>query len=138
MAGSNKEKVFGSKLEYSIDTGTTWVKIKNAKVAAVPEEAPDYEEVTNLDSVGGVKEYVETLIDPGEVDFECDYTDDGFVALSALKGTLLDLKSTFTGGATVEYKGFLRVAMNNDDHAATRKMTVKIKCSGASTFTAGV
>lgn len=126
----------GSKIEYSTDEGTNWVKIPEAKIAPVPQVEQDWEDVTNLDS-GGFKEYIPGLKDGGEISVEANYTRTGFTALAALEGTLVLWRTTFRNGDAFEYSGYPSTHPDDSDVGKARTMTTTIRVSGAVTFAAG-
>jgi hypothetical protein len=101
----------GAVLSSSTDGGTTWTPIKQLKTITFSGSKQDFDDITNLDSPGAVREVVPTLIDPGTADFQGVFngTDPGQLALSAAftAQTPLEFKLQFAPGAT-QTVGFLR------------------------------
>ena len=68
---------YGATVERSTD-GTTWDPIPECKGVAVPVVTTEYQDVTNLDSPNGFREYIKGLKDAGEITVPAGYTAAGY------------------------------------------------------------
>ena len=136
---SNAQLAYGSTIERSSDGGTTWVSIPEAKVAPVPNSETDYVDVTSLDSAGGYREYIPGLKDAGEIEFSANYTRAGYQQQAAdeASGAAILYRTTFENQDKFEFSGFPSVSLEASDLGDPRMMTVKIRITGAVSFTAG-
>lgn len=134
---------FGGSVEVSSD-GSTWSAVPEARGIPVPEKTQEYPEVTSLDSTGGFREFIAGLKDPGELSFECNYTEAGMTLIEGLDGVLAHVRVTFpqqpgqaSAGDVFSFRAFLTATPTADDVGAPVLMTVQARVSGARTFTAG-
>jgi hypothetical protein len=142
---SNQIISYGALVERSTN-GTTWTAIPECKGVAVPEVTQEYPEVTNFDSVGGYREYIKGLKDPGEIDVPCGYTQAGFTSMRAdqaaltatyYRVTLPKAPNQTTSGDKFEYRGFPTPKIQPGDIGDPLEMVVTIRVTGDFTFTAG-
>lgn len=140
MAG---ETIFyGALVERSSDD-LAYTAIPGVKTIGIPEEDVDYQEITNLDSPNGYREYIVGLKDAGEASMEQNYTRAGMTQLTADKGTLLYYRITFpllTGQTTEDVLKFQAVRTGNavmDDVGTPITIGNTLRISGEPVWTAG-
>ncbi|MBO9437336.1 hypothetical protein J7354_01555 [Sulfitobacter sp. R18_2] len=137
--------VYGATTEWSGDGGTTYTNIPEVKGLVVPETEIEYQDATNLDSVGGFREFIPGLKDAGEVTIPAGYTSDGYETAVGYQtaGTLVNFRTTLpveTGqatGDTFEFTGYISPALETNDVGDIIAMNLNIRTSGAVTFTKG-
>lgn len=129
----------GAVLSLSTDGGTTWVPIKQLKTITFSGSKQDFDDITNLDSTGAVREVVPTLIDPGTADFQGVFAgaDPGQIAVSAAfdAQTALEFKLQFvampgyTTGPLRTFNGYMASKPQIDaqmDKSSTFSGSIKI------------
>lgn len=92
--------LLGRGTTFAISTdGTTFTTVKQLKTASFSSSKTDFEDITNFDSLGAVREISPTLIDPGQVTVNgvFDPTDPGQAIFNAAFNaqTLITCKLTF-------------------------------------------
>lgn len=60
----------GGSVSISVDSGATYTRVGQVKSVKFGGTKSDFTDITNLDSVGNIRERVPTLIDPGTVTFD--------------------------------------------------------------------
>lgn len=134
------ERSFGSTLEYSTDSGTTWTSVSNATKIGFPAPEIDEIETTNHDSTGGYREFLPGLKDGGTIDFEGVVASDTVVSglQSAFDTTaVVGWRITTRSGAEWEFDGYMASFGEGDAEIdSARTYTGSIRVSGAPTFTA--
>jgi len=136
---------YGAAVERSDDDGTTWTSIPECKGVAIPMVETDYQDVTNLDSPNGFREYIKGLKDAGVISVPCGYTTAGYTqqladqAQSApiLYRTTLKPAVDQTTGDIFEFSGFPTPQVEGGDIGAPVDMSVSIRTTGDVTWTAG-
>lgn len=137
--------VYGSTIEWGTD-GVAYTALPEAKTLAVPEVQIEYQDVTNLDSAGGYREYIAGLKDAGEIALECNYTSD--LMEDALgyqtNGTLVYFRTTLpleTGqtisGDVITFTALVSPALQQNEVGEPIGLTLNLRTSGAVTFTKG-
>jgi len=134
----------GALVERSPAGANTWATIPGVTSLGFPEEQVDYQEITNLDSPGGYREYISGLIDAGEASMEQVYTRDAYAQLEADRGVLMDyritLKSPDGGVTTGDVHSFSAIrtgAFVTDDVGAPVRIANTLRISGQPGFVAG-
>lgn len=135
---------YGATVERSID-GTDFTKIPECRGVAVPVVTTEYQDVTNLDSPNGFREYIKGMKDAGEISVPCGYTADGYeqqvgdqladdaiyyrVTLRAAPGQ--------AAGDVFEYRGFPTPELEVGDLGQPIAMSIKIRTTGDVEWTKG-
>lgn len=135
---------YGGTMERSVD-GTAWVAIPEALGIQVPTVETEYKDITSLDSPGGFREWLPGLKDGGVITVPAGYTADGYQQqvtdnLSQdpiyYRATLKPQPSQTTGDIFV-FRGFPTAEVVPNDLGDPIKMNIKIRTTGALTWTAG-
>lgn len=137
---------YGGTVEMSLDEGTTWNRVIEAKGLPVPTTSQEYLDATSLDSPDGYREYIRGLKDLGELSLTQGYTSAGYQ--QALEGqnlpgpvfyrvTMAQASSQATNGDTFEFSGYPTPALEADDVGAIVGMTTTIRTTGGVAYTAG-
>jgi Lambda phage tail tube protein, TTP len=131
----------GTELQRSPD-GTTYTTVAEVLKIGRSGSKADLADVTNMDSPSSFREFLPTLLDSGEISFECN-----LIPASSIQATVL---SDFTGQvlsywkielpATAGHWAFQAYVTSDDldfpiDKQVTK--TVKLKITGPVTYTAG-
>lgn len=130
---------WGGKVERST-TGVTasFTVIPEARGLAVPQITTEYQDVTNLDSEGGYREFVKGLKDAGEITMAMNYTSLGWeqqIADEAASGAIF-YRITFpklgtqTAGDVFTFRAFPTPSLQADDVGAPIGMSVALKITG--------
>lgn len=134
---------YGATVERS-DDNISYTAVPGVTSVSLPEIAPEYIDITSLDSTGGYREYIEGLIDAIDVGIEQNYSRAGMTQYEADKGTLLYYKITFkspdggtTTGDEIVFQGLRRGSPVTDDIGDKVGFSNTIRVSGAVTWTAG-
>lgn len=126
----------GSTLSVSTD-GTTFTIIKQLKTVTYSASKQDFDDITNMDSAGAVREFVPTLIDPGSASFQGVFsgTDPGQIAFSAAfdAQTPLTFKHQFAPGIG-QVVGFLRTFSG----FAAEKPSIDAQMDKSSTYSGSI
>lgn len=136
-----KVPVKGTQFEESADDGATFrhMCVKNFPL---PTASPEYEDVTDSCS-GGVREFVQTLIDNGEVTLNMFYSGDEYAQQLQNAGNLMTYRVTFpledgeTTSATATYKAYPTPSIPDKDVSQVWEIEVALKVSGAVDFQEG-
>jgi len=137
--------VYGSTVEWGTD-GSTWANVAEVKSLAVPEVQQDYQDVTNLDSPNGYREYIPGLKDAGEIAVNCGYTSDVYDTAFDYQtnGTLVYFQVTLpmeTGqsvsGDVFDFTAYVRPTLETNDVGEPIGMVLNLRISGAPGFTKG-
>lgn len=137
---------YGGSVEMSIDSGTTWANVIEAKGLPVPTIAQEYLDATSLDSPDGYREYIKGLKDLGELTMTQGYSAGAWsqmLAANALNGptmfrvTMALQPSQSTTGDVFEFSGYPTPSLEANDVGAIVGMTTTIRTTGAVTWTEG-
>lgn len=137
--------VYGSSIEWGTD-GTTYTNLPEARTLAVPAISQDYQEVTNLDSPDGFREYIPGLKDANEITLGCNYTTALFSTAFGYQTnkTLIHFRTTLpletgqsTTGDVVKFTAFVTPSMQQNAAGEPIALDLILRTSGAVTFTAG-
>lgn len=136
--------VYGAKVERSTD-GTVFENIPEAKGIAVPATTTEYQDVTNLDSPGGYREYIKGLKDAGETSIPCNYTRAGYaqqIADQNANGAItyritMPLAPGQLTADTFEYDAFPTVELEGDDVGGIVGMNIALRITGDVEWTEG-
>lgn len=136
--------VYESKIEWG-DDGVTYANLPEAKTLAVPEVETDYQDVTNLDSAGGYREYIPGLKDAGEISLECNYTSDLMEAALAYQAartvvyfrTTLSPETGQTTGDVITFTALVSPALQQNEVGEPIGLTLNLRTSGEVIFTKG-
>lgn len=136
-------------LEYSLDEGTSWDEVLEAKNVVIPEDEAEWRERTTLNITDRRKRYGRGMIDATDSSINCFYTTEAFVAAKAMEA-LPDEKpvwfratfpidpETQTSGDVFQYGAIVQVSNGGEqDVDGDFVFALKLKSSGAVTFTAG-
>lgn len=135
---------YGSIVERSVD-GDVFTRIPECKGVAVPVVTTEYQDVTNLDSPNGFREYIKGMKDAGEISVPCGYTADGYeqqledqAADDAIyyRVTMRRAPGQSTGDI-FEYRGFPTPELEVGDLGQPVGMNVKIRTTGDVQWTRG-
>jgi hypothetical protein len=105
---------YGGYVEVSSDGGSSWTRIAEARNIKPPSDNLDIIDATNMDSPGGIREYVPGLSDPGEFSFSINFVPNsgGDVKIQELRAlrTTVKWRITYPGTppATWTFDGFLQ------------------------------
>lgn len=136
---------YGGSVERSLDGTTGWARIPESKGIAVPVVTTEYQDVTNLDSPDGFREYIKGMKDAGEISVPCGYTADGYeqqlddqAAADAIyyRVTLRPAPGQATGDIFT-YRGFPTPELEVGDVGQPVAMNVKIRTTGNVVWTKG-
>lgn len=142
---SNARIVHGATSEWGTD-GTTYTSIAEATALVIPETQVDYQEVTNLDSANGFREYVPGLKDAGEITIPCNYTSAIYALAEGYRTnqTLIYFRTTLpletgqsTTGDVFTFTGYVSPQLETNAVVDIIAMNLVIRTSGAVTFVLG-
>lgn len=136
---------FGAKVERSANGSTGWEKIPECKGVAVPTVSTEYQDVTNLDSPDGFREYVKGIKDAGEISVLCGYTAAGYEQQIAdqASDTPIYYRTTMrpapgqATGDVFEFRGFPTPQLESGGVGEIIDMMVMIRTTGNVTWTKG-
>lgn len=136
--------VYGATCEWSSD-GSTFESIAEVTGLVIPEVSVDYQDVTNLDSAGGFREFIPGLKDPGEISIPCGYVSATYSTAKGYQtnGTLVTFKTTlpteegFDDGDVFEFTGFVSPALETNNVGDPIGLTLNVRVTGNVTFTQG-
>lgn len=145
MVATKTIPVYGAKIEWSDDGGTTFVAIPKCKSIVIPEVAQDFREVTNLDSANGFREYVPGLKDGGELSLEAYYAKELYEDALAKQaaGTLVTFQVTLTpdtdqsAGDVFEWTGYVTPSIPQGEIDGDVMINLAIRTSGDVSWTEG-
>jgi hypothetical protein len=136
-------------LEFSLDEGTNWAEVLEAKNVVIPEDEAEWRDRTTLNVTDRRKRYGRGMIDASDTTINCLYTTEAFVAAKEMEA-LPDEKpvmfratfpinaATQTSGDAFEYAAIVQVSNGGEqDVDGDFVFALKLKSSGAVTFTAG-
>lgn len=124
----------GSSLEINI--GGTMTKIPYVMGFTGPNTTQDFEEITNLDSTGGYKEWYATLRDGGTIPFDMvSKANDSaqlYVANANINGSLehCRINVALTNPASFTFHAFVAKNEYKAETAKVLKQSVELKISG--------
>ncbi|KIC30054.1 hypothetical protein [Leisingera sp. ANG-M6] len=72
-------------LEYSVDDGTTWGEVLEAKNVVIPEEQPEWRKRTTLSVTDRRHRYGRGMVDVAENAITCFYTTEAYKAAKAME-----------------------------------------------------
>ena len=136
--------VYGSTVEWG-DDGVAFASVPECKQVAIPEITRDYNDVTNLDSPNGFREFSQGLKDAGELSMECNYTIALYEAALAKQNgdaltyfrITLPADASQSAGDVFEYAGFVTVGVPTEAVGGELMININVKVSGAVTHTRG-
>ena len=103
---------YGGYVEVSSDSGGSWTRIAEARNIKPPSDNLDIIDATNMDSPGGIREFVPGLSDPGDFSFSINFVPNsgGDVKIQELRAlrTTVKWRITYRNGATWTFDGFLQ------------------------------
>lgn len=136
-------------LECSLDGGTTWAEVLEAKNVVIPEDEAEWRDRTTLNVKDRRKRYGRGMIDASDTTINCLYTTEAFVAAKAMealpdeappmfRATFPINTATQTSGDVFQYSAIVQVSNGGEqDVDGDFVFALKLKSSGAVTFTAG-
>ncbi|TFL16437.1 hypothetical protein [Jannaschia formosa] len=136
--------VHGGTMKWNTTT-TTYMSITEAKRLIFPKFNREFTDVTSLDSVDGIREFVPNLADPGELVIACNYSNAIFnTAHGYFTGktlvyfqTTINLQDTETVAANWAFQGYVSPEVADGEIDGTLELMLNIRCTGAATFTNG-
>ena len=141
---SNQIIAYGASVERSLD-GVAYTDIPECQGVAVPQTTQEYPEVTSLDSPNGYREYIKGLKDLGEITLKSGYTSAGWAqqvtdneaADAIYYRVTLAPNPGQASGDVFEFRGFPTPSIVDNGMGEALGMDIRIRTTGASTFTAG-
>lgn len=135
---------YGATVERSLD-GVTYTSIPEAKGIGVPAVKSEYQDVTNLDSEDGFREFIKGLKDAGEITIPMGYTAAGYemmLADQAVVGaiyyrTTLAPQPLQASGDIFVFRAFPTPEIQTNDLGAPVDINVSLRTTGAPTWTRG-
>lgn len=136
-------------LEYSLDDGTTWLEVPEAKNVVIPDETPEWRDRTTLNITDRRKRYGRGLIDVSEAAINCFYTTASYKAaksMEALPDTSPVLfRATFppepdvqSAGDAFEWGALVQVGGSGEqDVNGDLEFPINMRTQGAVTWTEG-
>lgn len=117
--------------------GTTdpYVAVPNVETFAIPEVETEYVEVTDLDSPGGFREYIEGLKDLGETQMVQNYTDVAMVQAVGDNGLIFDWRVTLPNNATLEFAAYRRSNLGSSGQGNKLVINTTLRGTGAPAYT---
>lgn len=148
MAATTSVTGRGGSLAISIDAGTTYTTVLQAKAVSFSGPKSSFDDKTNLSSPGAVQEFQPTTIDPGTASFTVvwNQSDAGQLALAGAfyAQTLCTFKATYppqaglTHGPIKTFSAYIsEYGLPSMDIAKTSEFTVQLRITGQITETAG-
>lgn len=104
---------YGTTVHVETSAGSgTYTKLGEVTSVTPPNESVDEVEVTHMESPNRYKEYVQGLIDPGDISVEINYipgdaTDD-FIVAWRTSGETRNMKFTYPNAAGVTFPAFVK------------------------------
>lgn len=103
---------YGTQVHVSADGGTTWTKIHELRSVTLPNESVDEPEATHMESPGMTKEYVQGMIDPGDMSMSLNHIEgsatDDYIADWRGEGDTRLIRVTFKSLRTRQFPGFVK------------------------------
>jgi len=135
---------YGATVGRSHVTGV-FVNIPECKAVAIPMVETEFQDVTNLDSEDGFREYIKGLKDGGVISVACGYTSLGYAQQLEDEARPLPIRYRTTmrvapgqsSGDVFEFSGFPTPQVEGSDLGSPVAMTISIRTTGGITWTAG-
>lgn len=136
-------------LEYSLDDGTNWNEVLEAKNVVIPDEAPSWRDRTTLNVTDRRKRYGRGMIDAAESTINCLYTTEAYTAAKAMEArpdtspvlfrvTFPVNTETQSTGDTFQYGAIVHVSGGGDqDVDGDLVFALKLRTQGAVVYNAG-
>jgi predicted secreted protein len=133
----------GTMLQRGSGSPTTYTTIAEVLKIQRSGSKADLADVTNMDSPSSFREFLPTLLDSGEVSFECNFIPSSSSQATVLSDftnqTLSPWKIELPGGTEGNWTFNAYVTSDDIDIPIDKQVTksVKLKISGPVTYTAG-
>lgn len=128
------------------DDGSTWSEIPGCKTVGIPEEVQEWRDRTSLDSPGRNREWGAGLKDLSELTLNCYYSSalyEQALAYEAANAPIyIQVELPAMGGAATgdvfEYQAWLVPSIPSVDQEGDLMCDLKLRPTGASTWTKGI
>lgn len=136
-------------LEYSLDDGTTWQEVLEAKNVVIPDETPEWRKRTTLNVTDRRHRYGRGMIDVSESAINCFYTTAAYKAAKAMEArpdtSPVLFKATFpaepdvqTTGDSFQWAALCQVGGGGEqDVEGDLEFPINLRTQGAVTWTEG-
>lgn len=134
MAESTAIIGYGGKFYYST-TAITGPFTQLTEIISAPPPSPsvDEAEVTHMESPNSYREFIPTLIDPGELEIEFNYTKTAHQWCNDNLATSRWFRVELSDGATFDFKGYVMEVSNETPVDDRISFTASIRVQGAIT-----
>ncbi|WP_374578297.1 phage tail tube protein [Phenylobacterium sp.] len=99
-------------IHVSSDGGATWTKMLEVRSVTPPNESVDEPEATHMESPGRYKEFVQGLIDPGDMSFSVNHIEGGvtddYIATWRGQGDTRLVRISWPSGRWRRFGGFVK------------------------------
>ena len=116
-------------------TGTTWFKIGEVTSITPPNESVDEIDVTHMESPGRTREFIQGLIDAGEMSIDINWVPGGdtdeYILAWRTAGTTRPVRITYPTGARDTFPAFVRGYTPSAAAADKLSATVTLRVAGA-------
>ena len=103
---------YGTKVHVSADGGATWTKLYELRGVTPPNESVDEPEATHLESPNNTKEFVQGMIDPGDMSMTMNHIEgsdtDDYIADWRGTGDTRQVRITFRNLRTRTFPAFVK------------------------------
>lgn len=136
-------------LEYSLDGGTTWAEVLEAKNVVIPDEQPEWRKRTTLNVTDRRHRYGRGMIDVSENAITCLYTTEAYKAAKAMEArpdtspvlfrvTFPVNAETQTTGDVFQWGALVQVGGGGEqDVESDLEFAINMRTQGAVGFTEG-
>lgn len=140
-----KIPVYGSVVEWG-DDGATYDRVPGVTTIVIPDISTTYDDVTDLDSEGGMMEYQRGLSDTSEEQLECWFSEDLMVAAKAKEAlaggahfrVTMPASEGQVSGPVFSYRAHVTASVPSQDVKGKWKLTLKLRPTGGVDFVEGV
>lgn len=136
-------------LEYSLDDGTTWLEVPEAKNVVIPDETPEWRDRTTLNVTDRRKRYGRGMVDVSEAAINCLYTTESYKAAKSMearpdtspvlfRATFPANTETQTTGDAFEWGALVQVGGGGEQNVdGDLEFPINMRTQGAVTWTEG-
>ena len=136
MAATEAGIGYGTQVHVSSDAGVTWTKLNELRGVTPPNESVDEPEATHMESPNRTKEFVQGLIDPGDMSMTMNHvegsdTDEYIAVWRGLRQTRL-VRITFPNLRTRTFPAFVKGYVPDEIQAGElQTATLTLRVAGA-------